>query len=50
MRISVSGRFTTEATIYELDAATNYSIEVAAVSRGGTGVYSTAVFVATKSM
>ena len=38
---SVSGGATTEVTtISGLAAGTNYSIEVAAVNRAGTGVYS----------
>ena len=43
-----SGGSTTEATIGGLDAATNYSIEVAAVNRAGPGVYSEVIFVATQ--
>ena len=38
----------TEAIISELVSATNYSIEVAAVNRVGTGVYSSAVYFITK--
>ena len=47
--IETSEGTTTEATIYQLDAATNHSIEVAAVNRAGIGVYSNARFVITKS-
>ena len=50
LRVSVSGRFTAEVTICGLEAATNYSIEVAAVGRAGIGEYSTPAFVTTKSM
>ena len=39
-----SGGSTTEATITGLDAATNYSIEVAAVNSAGIGVYSAAIY------
>ena len=38
--MSVSGGATTEGTISDLNAATTYSIEVAAVNSVGTGVYS----------
>ena len=39
-----SGGSTTEATIAGLDAATKYSIEVAAMNSAGIGVYSTATY------
>ena len=39
--IDVSGGAATETSISGLDAATTYSIEVAAVNSVGTGVYST---------
>ena len=42
-----SGVSTTEATIAGLDAATNYSIEAAAVNSAGIGVYSTAIYAIT---
>ena len=38
--MSVSGGATTEGTLSELNAASTYSIEVAAVNSVGTGVYS----------
>ena len=38
--MNVSGEATTETTISGLNAATNYSIEVAAVNSVGVGVYS----------
>ena len=38
--VHVSGGNVTEATISSLMSSTTYSIEVAAVSSGGTGVYS----------
>ena len=38
--MSVSGGATTEGTLSELNAATIYSIEVAAMNNVGTGVYS----------
>ena len=41
--MNVSGEATTETTISGLNAATNYSIEVAAVNSAGTGVYSNPV-------
>ena len=37
---SVSGRATAEATIFELNAATTYLVEVAAVTSVGPGEYS----------
>ena len=38
--MSVSGGYVTEATITGLESSTTYSIQVAAVNSGGTGVYS----------
>ena len=38
--MNASGEATTETTISGLNAATNYSIEVAALNSVGTGVYS----------
>ena len=38
--MNVSGEATTETTISGLNAATNYSIEVAALNSVGTGEYS----------
>ena len=43
-------RGATTETIVGLDAATPYCIEVAAVNRAGTGIYSTPLVVITKSM
>ena len=48
--MSISGWATTEATIDELDAATNYFIQVAAVNRAGIGVWSSALFAITKGI
>ena len=47
--ISVSGDLTTEAIMAKFASATNYSIEVAAVNRAGIGVYSSAIYIITKS-
>ena len=47
---NISGGDTTEATIDGLDAATNYSIQVAAVNRADVGAYSIAHFVMTKGI
>ena len=44
---TVSGGTTTKATLSGLQPATNYEIEVAAVSSAGTGVYSHSLFVLT---
>ena len=46
--LSISGGPTTEATISGLNSFTNYSIEVAAVTSAGTGVYSPTIFAITK--
>ena len=40
----------TETIISGLLSATNYSIEVAAVNRVGTGVYSSPIYYVTKGM
>ena len=41
--MNVSGGATTKATIYGLMRSTLYSIAVAAVNSGGTGVYSSPI-------
>ena len=46
-KVHVSGGTTNEFTIPELETATTYKIEVAAVNSAGTGVYSDPVFVLT---
>ena len=40
----------TKAIIFQLDSATNYSIEVAAMNSAGSGKYSVAIIVTTKGM
>ena len=45
--LNVSGGETTEVIISDLDSATNYSIEVAAVNSAGIGVYSIAMYALT---
>ena len=47
MMMSVSGGSVTEATILNPTSSTTYYIEVAAVNRAGTGVYSDPVIVDT---
>ena len=47
LNASVSGGDTTKATISGLNAATTYSIEVAAVNSAGIGVYSAEIIVTT---
>ena len=44
---SVSGGITNEFIIPELESATTYVVQVAAVNSGGTGVYSDQAFVLT---
>ena len=46
--LNVLGGTATEVTIIGLSAATNYSIEVAAVNNAGTGVYSAIIYAFTK--
>ena len=46
----VSGAGTTQTTISGLTPSTTYSIEVAAVSSAGTGVYNDAITAHTKGM
>ena len=48
--VNILGGATTEATIIGLNAATNYSIDVAAVNSAGTGVYSTIIYAFTKGI
>ena len=48
--MNVSRGATSEATISGLNITTNYSIEVAAVNRAGTGVYSAALFAVTQGI
>ena len=50
LNVSASGGDGTEATISGLDAATSYSIEVAAVNSAGTGVYSSPLYVVTEGV
>ena len=45
--LNITGGQTTEVIICDLDSATNYSIEVAAVNSAGTGVYSAAIYAVT---
>ena len=45
--LNVSGGGTTETIISDLNSATNYSIEVAAVNSAGIGVFSTAIYAIT---
>ena len=46
--VNVSGDATNETTITGLEAATSYSIKVAAVNSAGTGLYSDSIFVVTE--
>ena len=46
--VNISGGTTTELNVSGLNPASNYSIEVAAVNRAGTGMYSTPLFVLTE--
>ena len=46
--VSVVGRNATEVTISELNSATTYFIQVAAVNSAGIGVYSIPVYVTTE--
>ena len=48
--MNVAGGATTVAIITDLDPATNYSIEVAAVNSAGTGVYSAIIYAITKGI
>ena len=45
--LNITGASVTEATIYNLTLSTNYTIQVAAVNRAGTGVFSNATLVKT---
>ena len=45
--LNITGASVTEATISNLNLSTNYSIEVAAVNRAGTGVFSDVTLVKT---
>ena len=48
--MSILGGDTNRATILELTSATTYSIEVAAVNRNGTGVFSAPLIVTTQGI
>ena len=48
--LGISGGATTEITIFGLDCAATYSIEVAAVNSAGTGVYSNAMSLITEGI